>query len=771
MTSNPITSLVLSAEPILRLLADNELRTSGEIAKALDRDNSNVNKTLKAMLEAGLVLTQPLDGKAVYTLGGAGHLGLQALNRAAGTGPVAGLPLWPHDKIVSNPDNPRKDFPDEHIEGLADSIVEAGGLLQNLVLYPADASGVRMLHAGECRWRAIGRLIADARLPAALQDGLPFVERAGTRAEALFIGLVENAQRADLSPWEDAKALVAYRNETGLSARAIAFKLGRAREGKETGVRAVQEKIRTVDKASPANIALHESGVWTWEQLRDSVTQAKPAAEASEEETGEQVELEDAVGAVAGLEDEEPSEHQALMLVEIAAAIRERPFSHPLAVGRTTRINEMPTYNDTQHPAELGLVQGGYIAFNYFNGGAVVSLLRRAEQFVSHMIYSMTEDHGLLYARKMAFRDDGEEHERLQAEGEYWTYWLNLPKRPVPGPPPTVSADDALVLLEIYDAFKRQPGGYMGDNYQGVPMRWNAPPAFVARLRGENWVTGGDPEKPATGDGSIRIKITDKAERALAGKFANCLTSLSARTKELSNLREALLGVEQAKACQKAKAYATEWLNGPFELSPGGKQMLDRRAQSERDKAAAEAKAKAEAEIKERQLRAFEAEAPDMSLDAIGNRLRQLLAEGKASAPWIPGVNNWEWCRTADQSYITGSSSRALRLAMLAVNALTGQWPKSELDNDHEAGDWVEFTAWIAGNLISRHDVAPANADLYADRIRARLQKDAEGELDFTRAGAREAADFWAEDHLEDGHLVDPDAPLEGADQADDEAA
>lgn len=135
---------------------------------------------------------------------------------------------------------------------------------------------MRTIWAGERRWRAVHQLTIQERLPPALADGLPVIEREASDAERLLIALVENGQREGLSPWEDAQALAAYQGMTGLSARALAKQVGRAREDDdEKGVRDVQRKIKTAREATPEAIAQYERD-GNWERLRDSVSAAKP---------------------------------------------------------------------------------------------------------------------------------------------------------------------------------------------------------------------------------------------------------------------------------------------------------------------------------------------------------------------------------------------------------------------------------------------------------------------------------------------------------------
>jgi ParB-like chromosome segregation protein Spo0J len=279
MTSQPITPLVLSTEPILRLAAQGEGKPirSGDVMAATGLDGGSARRELRRLVEANL-LSVDGEGKGgtLYIPTGDTYDAVAALDRAAGvTGASAEAQAWPHAGFKPNPDQPRKAFPHEMIRDLAESIVQVGGLLHNLVAYPPDASGVRMLHDGECRWRACALLLEEDRLPESLKLGLPFTEREGTELEMLKVALVANHQRGDLAPWEDARGLHRVKVLTGLSARGVAMLVGRAKEGSERGVKDVQEKIRAVDRASAEDIALHEAGELSWEKLRDNIREAR----------------------------------------------------------------------------------------------------------------------------------------------------------------------------------------------------------------------------------------------------------------------------------------------------------------------------------------------------------------------------------------------------------------------------------------------------------------------------------------------------------------
>ena len=122
-------------------------------------------------------------------------------------------------QLAPNRKQPRRDFDPEALAQLAASIREQG-LVQPIVVSP-DGSGGYFIVAGEPRWRA-------AQL-AGLEQ-VPVVVRAvaGER-ELLELALVENLQRADLNPVEEALAYQALQEEFGLSQEEVAQRVGKAR--------------------------------------------------------------------------------------------------------------------------------------------------------------------------------------------------------------------------------------------------------------------------------------------------------------------------------------------------------------------------------------------------------------------------------------------------------------------------------------------------------------------------------------------------------------
>ncbi|WP_291843726.1 ParB/RepB/Spo0J family partition protein [Maricaulis sp.] len=107
-----------------------------------------------------------------------------------------GVRMIPIELIAPNPDQPRKTISEPELNALAESIADKG-IVQPILVRPADGGQSFQIVAGERRWRAAQR----ARL-----HEVPALVRELTDRETLEIGIVENVQRADLNPVEEAQA-------------------------------------------------------------------------------------------------------------------------------------------------------------------------------------------------------------------------------------------------------------------------------------------------------------------------------------------------------------------------------------------------------------------------------------------------------------------------------------------------------------------------------------------------------------------------------------
>ncbi len=138
--------------------------------------------------------------------------------------------------IVPSPLQPRKNFAADALSELVESIRQHG-IIQPLVV--RAVGGRHELIAGERRWRAA----QEAGL-----SKVPIITRSATDLEVLELSLIENLQRADLNPIEEAQAYARLANEFGMRQEDIAEKVGRSRA-------AVANSMRLLD--------LHQQ-VQTW---------------------------------------------------------------------------------------------------------------------------------------------------------------------------------------------------------------------------------------------------------------------------------------------------------------------------------------------------------------------------------------------------------------------------------------------------------------------------------------------------------------------------
>ena len=125
------------------------------------------------------------------------------------------LPIY---KVEPNPDQPRHDFDEEELEALADSI-RIHGVIQPLTVREM-ASGYYQIIAGERRWRA-------ARL--ANLSEVPVVVIEADDKKAMELALIENLQRQDLNPVEEALGYRVLMQEYGLTQEEAASRVGKSR--------------------------------------------------------------------------------------------------------------------------------------------------------------------------------------------------------------------------------------------------------------------------------------------------------------------------------------------------------------------------------------------------------------------------------------------------------------------------------------------------------------------------------------------------------------
>ncbi|MBW3554458.1 MAG: ParB/RepB/Spo0J family partition protein [Gemmatimonadetes bacterium] len=179
----------------------------------------------------------------------------------------------PISAVHPNPFQPRREFDEEELADLATSIKE-NGLLQPIVVRPAgnrQGSDRWELVAGERRWRAVTRL-GWTDVPALVR---PVDDRT-----LLVLALVENMQRAELGPLEEAQGFQQLVDEFGLSQQEVADAVGRDRSTVANALRLLQlpASIRRLVEVGTLS-AGHARALLSVPDARDMADLARRAAE------------------------------------------------------------------------------------------------------------------------------------------------------------------------------------------------------------------------------------------------------------------------------------------------------------------------------------------------------------------------------------------------------------------------------------------------------------------------------------------------------------
>ena len=128
--------------------------------------------------------------------------------------------MLPIEKIIANPDQPRQDFNKEDLEDLAKSIASRGIIQPIIVRISKENNELYQIVAGERRWRAAQR--------AQLHE-VPVVVRDFTDEELLEVAIIENVQRSNLNPVEEALGYQALIDNFNYTQEQVASGLGKSR--------------------------------------------------------------------------------------------------------------------------------------------------------------------------------------------------------------------------------------------------------------------------------------------------------------------------------------------------------------------------------------------------------------------------------------------------------------------------------------------------------------------------------------------------------------
>jgi ParB family chromosome partitioning protein len=178
--------------------------------------------------------------------------------------------LCPIDFIEPNPDQPRKDINDTALAQLSASILEKGVLLP-LVVCEHGGEGRYQIIAGERRWRA-AKMAGLDEVPVLVKDVAPL--------DRLELALIENIQRQDLNPLEEAEAYLRLVKEFNLTQEEVARRVGKERSTVANALRinqlpdfAKEDLVRGTLSMGHARVLLSVGDEASMREVRDEIVE------------------------------------------------------------------------------------------------------------------------------------------------------------------------------------------------------------------------------------------------------------------------------------------------------------------------------------------------------------------------------------------------------------------------------------------------------------------------------------------------------------------
>ena len=175
------------------------------------------------------------------------------------------LPIY---KVEPNPHQPRRDFDEEELQALADSIAEHG-IIQPLTVRELS-SGYYQIIAGERRWRA-------ARL--ANLSEVPVIIIEADDKKVMELALIENLQRQDLNPVEEALGYQTLMEEHGLTQDDAAKRVGKSRPAVANALRLLNLNPEVLDKVRSGELSAgHARAILTVKSEKKQLAAAQKIA-------------------------------------------------------------------------------------------------------------------------------------------------------------------------------------------------------------------------------------------------------------------------------------------------------------------------------------------------------------------------------------------------------------------------------------------------------------------------------------------------------------
>ena len=177
--------------------------------------------------------------------------GLSALMLENSVDEMVATNTLPLNEIMPNKEQPRKTFDEGALQELADSITQHG-VLQPLLVRPLVTGGYQLV-AGERRWRA-------SRM-AGLKE-VPVVVKELSDVETMEIAIIENLQREDLNPIEEAEGLQALIDRCGFTQEEVATSVGKSRPAIANALRLLKLPQEVRDMTKNGEISDNEAMIY-----------------------------------------------------------------------------------------------------------------------------------------------------------------------------------------------------------------------------------------------------------------------------------------------------------------------------------------------------------------------------------------------------------------------------------------------------------------------------------------------------------------------------
>ena len=152
--------------------------------------------------------------------------------------------LLPIHKVEPNPEQPRRDFDEEELQALSESIA-IHGIIQPLTVRELD-SGYYQIIAGERRWRA-ARMAKLSEVPAIVVEA--------DDKKAMELALIENLQRQDLKPVEEALGYQSLMAEYGMTQEEAAGRVGKSRPAVANALRLLNLAPQVLDQVRTGKLS------------------------------------------------------------------------------------------------------------------------------------------------------------------------------------------------------------------------------------------------------------------------------------------------------------------------------------------------------------------------------------------------------------------------------------------------------------------------------------------------------------------------------------